>query len=243
MDKDFDATTKRECSVCFYDLHMSAAGCPCSADKYSCLNHAKQLCSCPWSQKYFLFRLEISELNLLAEALEGKLSSIYKWAKQHLGLALSSSVSKNWLPGSTHTSGQASRAADKSNQKEYLSQHAATPNRTSSTVSRVKAEIKARLLQSALFNKLKAKENNEILSLDAATTGDNSGTSAPNQSSTSNEKKPEDDIGEPQVVSSTAEGNPSFLQVELTSLISSESSSESSSAESEDLSDIALCYN
>ena len=27
MESDFDATSERECSVCLFDLHLSAAGC------------------------------------------------------------------------------------------------------------------------------------------------------------------------------------------------------------------------
>lgn len=96
MENGFDATSERECSVCFFDLHLSAAGCHhCSPDKYACLNHAKQLCSCSWGAKFFLFRYDITELNILVEALEGKLSAIYRWARLDLGLALSSFVSKD----------------------------------------------------------------------------------------------------------------------------------------------------
>lgn len=87
MDEKFDATNRRECKICHYDLHMSAAGCPCSTETYSCLNHAKQLCSCGWTEKFFLFRDDISELNLVVEALEGKLSSVFKLAKEKLGLS------------------------------------------------------------------------------------------------------------------------------------------------------------
>ncbi|XP_060184371.1 lysine-specific demethylase JMJ18 isoform X1 [Lycium barbarum] len=95
MECTFDATNERECSVCFFDLHLSAAGCHhCSPDKYACLNHAKQLCTCSWGAKFFLFRYDITELNVLVDALEGKLSSIYRWARQDLGLALSSYVNK-----------------------------------------------------------------------------------------------------------------------------------------------------
>ncbi|KAL9235163.1 hypothetical protein vseg_009950 [Gypsophila vaccaria] len=94
MDSSFDATTERECSVCFFDLHLSAAGCRCSPDRFACLHHAKQLCPCSWEGKYFLFRYDITELNLLVDALEGKLSAIYKWARLDLGLALSSCISK-----------------------------------------------------------------------------------------------------------------------------------------------------
>lgn len=93
MHSNFDATNERECCICFFDLHLSAAGCRCSPEKYSCLTHVKQLCSCPWVTKYFLFRYDIDELNVLVEAVEGKLSSVYRWARQDLGLALSAQVS------------------------------------------------------------------------------------------------------------------------------------------------------
>lgn len=93
MHSNFDATNERECCICFFDLHLSAAGCRCSPEKYSCLTHVKQLCSCPWVTKYFLFRYDIDELNVLVEAVEGKLSSVYRWARQDLGLALSAHVS------------------------------------------------------------------------------------------------------------------------------------------------------
>ncbi|KAL3520986.1 hypothetical protein ACH5RR_019135 [Cinchona calisaya] len=101
MESSFDATCERECSVCLFDLHLSAAGCHyCSPDKYACLNHAKQLCSCSWGAKFFLFRYDINELNMLVEALEGKLSAIYRWARLDLGLALTSiSREKSQAPG------------------------------------------------------------------------------------------------------------------------------------------------
>lgn len=105
MDKNFDTTTKRECCICFYDLHLSAVGCPCSSNVYACLNHAKQLCCCPWSSKFFLFRYEINELNVLIEALEGKLSAVYKWVKENLGLLVSSHVltDDSQVPGLSST--------------------------------------------------------------------------------------------------------------------------------------------
>lgn len=245
MDEHFDATIKRECSICLFDLHMSAASCPCSADRYSCLNHAKQLCACPWSQKYFLFRHEMSELNLLAEALGGKLSSIYKWAREYLGLALSSSVSKNSLQASIHVDGPTSNSV----QEEHKSRHAATPIKTSSSVSRFKAEIKARMLQSTISNKPKAKDNNDTDSPnDASTASGNCGSSASRfgaemkacefQSSMSNERKAKDNTGGgPQVVLSPTKDKLSFLQIDLSSSVSSDSTSESSSSESDDFSD------
>ncbi|KAL3531223.1 hypothetical protein ACH5RR_010545 [Cinchona calisaya] len=83
---------KRECSICRYDLHLSAIGCSCSPDRYACLLHAKNLCSCCWTARYLLFRYDINELNILVEALEGKLDAIYRWAKQKLGLRMNSDV-------------------------------------------------------------------------------------------------------------------------------------------------------
>ncbi|KAF3796355.1 Lysine-specific demethylase [Nymphaea thermarum] len=95
MDVNFDATNERECIICFYDLHLSAAGCECSPETFACLNHAKQLCSCAWSTRFFLFRYELTELDICTEALGGKLSAIHRWANLYLGLSLSSHVTKN----------------------------------------------------------------------------------------------------------------------------------------------------
>ncbi|XP_043719015.1 lysine-specific demethylase JMJ18-like isoform X2 [Telopea speciosissima] len=123
MDVSFDATSERECIICLYDLHLSAAGCHCSPDRYACLSHAKQLCSCAWSDKFFLFRYEISELNVLVEALEGKFSAIHRWAKQYLGLALSSFVpkDKSQVPGLIH---KLSHSSEEMRQGEHRLQDA-----------------------------------------------------------------------------------------------------------------------
>nr|GEY04473.1 putative lysine-specific demethylase JMJ16 isoform X1 [Tanacetum cinerariifolium] len=75
----------------------------CSPLKYSCLNHAKQFCSCAWGAKFFLLRYDIKDLTILVEALEGKLSAIYRWAKLDLGLALAPYVSKDKQQSSTVT--------------------------------------------------------------------------------------------------------------------------------------------
>uniref|UniRef100_A0A7N0TJ12 Lysine-specific demethylase JMJ16 n=1 Tax=Kalanchoe fedtschenkoi TaxID=63787 RepID=A0A7N0TJ12_KALFE len=106
MESDFDASTEKECSVCFFDLHLSAAACPCAPNKFACLDHAKQFCGCDWDAKYFLFRYDINELNILVDALEGKLSAVYRWARLDLGLALSSHLSKglSQVSGSSGTS-------------------------------------------------------------------------------------------------------------------------------------------
>lgn len=94
MDEKFDAVCKRECSICLRDLYLSAVGCLCSDEKFACPDHAKHLCSCPWSDKIFLYRYEITELDVLHQALEGKLSSVYKWAKEDMGLTVNSVASK-----------------------------------------------------------------------------------------------------------------------------------------------------
>ncbi|CAJ1949684.1 unnamed protein product [Sphenostylis stenocarpa] len=98
MDGNFYATCRRECSICLYDLHLSVVGCSCSNDKFACLGHAKHFCSCPWSNRILLYRYEISDLNVLCQALDGKLSAVYKWAKEYLGLTLTSVASKRSKP-------------------------------------------------------------------------------------------------------------------------------------------------
>lgn len=78
----FDVATQRECSICLYDLYLSAVTCSCSPSRYSCLRHIRQLCSCAWSAKQFFIRYEMTELNLLVEALEGNLKALHSWAKR-----------------------------------------------------------------------------------------------------------------------------------------------------------------
>ncbi|KAK7336877.1 hypothetical protein VNO77_17428 [Canavalia gladiata] len=123
MEEDFDATCKRECSICLRDLHLSAVGCPCSLDKFACLDHAKQLCSCTWSNKILLYRYEISDLNILCQALDGKLSAVYKWAKEDLGLTLHSVASKRSRESSRIDSGSIHPSEDLQ-MKESISQTA-----------------------------------------------------------------------------------------------------------------------
>ncbi|XP_074564262.1 lysine-specific demethylase JMJ703-like isoform X2 [Curcuma longa] len=94
MDTDFNAEGTRECFLCHYDLHLSAAFCLCSPDRFACLFHAKNLCSCSWNMKRFLFLYEISELNVLLDALRGKLSAVHRWGVFDLKLSLSSLVSE-----------------------------------------------------------------------------------------------------------------------------------------------------
>lgn len=150
-NESYDAVSKRECSICLYDLHLSAAGCPCSADRYSCLNHAKQLCSCAWGDKFFVVRYKMGNLNLLLEALEGKLSAVYKWAKENLGLAVHSYITKNSLP-------QAQPADSPHSSKGNQSEDAESPNTANTSINRIKAEIKARLLQSRTMKHTKENE-------------------------------------------------------------------------------------
>ncbi|XP_042396116.1 lysine-specific demethylase JMJ703-like [Zingiber officinale] len=94
MDTNFNAEGTRECFMCHYDLHLSAAFCLCSPDRFACLFHAKNLCSCSWSMKRFLFLYEISELNVLLDALRGKSSAIHRWGVFDMKLSVSSLVSE-----------------------------------------------------------------------------------------------------------------------------------------------------
>ncbi|TVU11697.1 hypothetical protein EJB05_45299, partial [Eragrostis curvula] len=119
MDAEFDSTD-RECALCYYDLHLSASGCPCSPDTYVCLVHAKQLCLCDWEKRFFLFRYDVNELNILADALGGKLSAIHRWGVSDLGLSLSSCVQREKVQDSKIV-----RRATDGPRRSYMSQASA----------------------------------------------------------------------------------------------------------------------
>ncbi|XP_024004728.1 probable lysine-specific demethylase JMJ14 isoform X2 [Eutrema salsugineum] len=82
MEGDFDIKRERECFLCFYDLHMSASSCKCSPNRFSCLKHAKDLCSCESQERFVLLRHTMVELRSLVRALEGDLDAIEAWARK-----------------------------------------------------------------------------------------------------------------------------------------------------------------
>lgn len=86
MERDFDLRKERECLFCFYDLHLSAAGCQCSPDQFSCLKHANHFCSCEIDNRFVLLRYTMNELNTLVEALEGGVDAIKVWTSDDSGL-------------------------------------------------------------------------------------------------------------------------------------------------------------
>ncbi|CAI0434450.1 unnamed protein product [Linum tenue] len=164
MDKDFDTTSKKECIVCYYDLHLSAATCPCSADRYSCLNHAKQLCSCPWVQRIFLYRYEIDELRVLIEAVGGKLSAIYKWAKNDLNLSLLSIVSDKNRSLGRRQLGEAECSIGESDGKGKgkFYDPSVPYGGWNSSASGVREELKARVLQWKSLKEKKLKDKSSV---------------------------------------------------------------------------------
>eukprot|EP01018_Ginkgo_biloba_P029486 Gb_09731 [translate_table: standard] len=85
MHRNFDAKNERECCSCHYDLHFSAVACRYCADRFACLEHASQLCACAWSRKILLYRYDLTELDLLVEALGLNLNAIDRWANLHFG--------------------------------------------------------------------------------------------------------------------------------------------------------------
>lgn len=174
MKNNFDSTIKRECSICFYDLHLSAAGCPCSPDKYSCLQHAKQLCMCAWSDRYFLFRYKIIELNVLVEALQENSSALDKWAKEILGLRAHSSVSKNGLPapamnGTTSTIAEEPKLSAEvySSTKEIpISKLKETENRVSETLGPTVTSNGSHVIQKISTSTVLTKSSPQMSSLE-----------------------------------------------------------------------------
>ncbi|KAA8537093.1 hypothetical protein F0562_029571 [Nyssa sinensis] len=86
MERYFDLKSERECFSCFYDLHLSAAYCKCSSDRFACLKHENLICSCEPDNRFVLLRYTMDELNTLIEVLEGKLDAAKVWASEDLGL-------------------------------------------------------------------------------------------------------------------------------------------------------------
>ncbi|WJX84376.1 hypothetical protein P8452_66959 [Trifolium repens] len=183
MNENFDASCKRECGICLRDLFLSAVGCSCSDDKFACLDHAKQLCSCPWSHKILLYRYEISELEVLHQALDGKLSSVYKWAKEDLGLTVRSVASKKSkeIPEKVNDSkgllkepmsrwaqdaynkwrrcqSQATPNASEGKQREKAFQAQQTCSSTHNSSCAIHPKRNTTLLHSTISNEIKAKE-------------------------------------------------------------------------------------
>ncbi|XWS17995.1 hypothetical protein CRYUN_Cryun32bG0004100 [Craigia yunnanensis] len=85
-EKDFDLESERECFSCFYDLHLSACSCKCSPERFACLKHVKNFCSCQDENRFVLLRYTIDELHMLAKALEGGLDAVKGWASKDLRL-------------------------------------------------------------------------------------------------------------------------------------------------------------
>ncbi|MED6111271.1 hypothetical protein PIB30_050977 [Stylosanthes scabra] len=183
IDESFDTGGKRECRICLRDLHLSAVRCLCSEDKFACLDHAKQLCTCCWSDKILLYRYEISELNVLCQALEGKLSAVYKWAKDYLGLRFQSVASNRPIQTPEHTSvppqdskdpasqsildaytkwkqlkSQASLYASEIKQNEVASGIVGNPRSSYISSFSIRPKEKTTPLESAISDKMKAKE-------------------------------------------------------------------------------------
>ncbi|KAK4491535.1 hypothetical protein RD792_002287, partial [Penstemon davidsonii] len=86
MERDFDSKTEKECLSCFYDLHLSAAYCNCSSDKFACIEHANLICGCDSDNRFVLVRYTIDEMNTLVKALEESMDAIKLWASEDIQL-------------------------------------------------------------------------------------------------------------------------------------------------------------
>ncbi|XP_047340507.1 lysine-specific demethylase JMJ18-like [Impatiens glandulifera] len=96
MKSDFDSESERECFSCFYDLHLSAAGCKCSPKKFACLKHAKELCSCKLNDKFVLIRYNMDELRTLVQALEMNVDALKIWSAEEGKNDLDLDLGSNW---------------------------------------------------------------------------------------------------------------------------------------------------
>lgn len=84
MEMNFDVQNERECFSCYYDLHLSAAGCKCSPERFACLKHANLTCSCKLEHRFVLLRYTMDDLNTLVEALEGRLYALKAWVSKDI---------------------------------------------------------------------------------------------------------------------------------------------------------------
>ncbi|VFQ97411.1 unnamed protein product [Cuscuta campestris] len=80
MDTDYNLKDERECFECFYDLHLSAATCNCTLEKFACLTHADHICSCKPDNKTVFLRYSMDDFKKLVKALEGNADAIKMWA-------------------------------------------------------------------------------------------------------------------------------------------------------------------
>lgn len=90
MENDFDVNTERECSSCFYDLHLSVACCSCSPDKITCLKHANLVSCCDADNRLVLLRYTTDELKTLVKALEECTHALRLWVSKDHGSHLGS---------------------------------------------------------------------------------------------------------------------------------------------------------
>ncbi|KAK9055964.1 hypothetical protein SSX86_027051 [Deinandra increscens subsp. villosa] len=100
MVKDFDTTNEKECFLCFYDLHMFAANCKCTSDRFSCLRHVNHLCSCDSDQLTVYLRYTFDELTMMVDSLEGKSDAIENWASRTLDFDQEKAVIDKGVPKS-----------------------------------------------------------------------------------------------------------------------------------------------
>ncbi|XP_075481837.1 lysine-specific demethylase JMJ18-like isoform X1 [Primulina tabacum] len=88
MEKYLDLNTQRECFVCFYDLHLTAASCNCSSKKFACLKHANLICCCEPDNRFLILRYTIDELSTLVEALEECTDALKIWSSKYFQATL-----------------------------------------------------------------------------------------------------------------------------------------------------------
>ncbi|CAN6913368.1 hypothetical protein HID58_041226 [Brassica napus] len=121
MEGDFDIKRERECFLCFYDLHLSASSCKCSPNRFACLTHAKDLCSCESKGRFVLLRHTLDELRSLVRALEGYPDAIEAWARISRDQNPSRQQSaKEALDFKSSTSCSKSRGSSKTQQQNNL---------------------------------------------------------------------------------------------------------------------------
>lgn len=69
---------ERLCEVCKTTCFLSSVS--CSICKYmACLQHAKEMCNCPWDKKALNYRYDMNELHIMLQTLDFRVNSFDKW--------------------------------------------------------------------------------------------------------------------------------------------------------------------
>ncbi|KAM4613210.1 lysine (K)-specific demethylase 5Ba isoform 2-T2 [Polymixia lowei] len=79
VDYDLLPDEERQCCECRTTCYLSGITCPCSPGKLVCLNHARELCSCPPSNHTLHYKFTMAELYTMMTTVKLRAESYRNW--------------------------------------------------------------------------------------------------------------------------------------------------------------------